>query len=120
MRRFKHLSWSDRLKIEALALAKNPPHTIASALRVHVSTIYRELQRGRYEHKNSDWTFSTRYAPEIAEQKYRVNLAAKGAPLKIGADHELANYIERKIIDERYSPAALGGFVVIDAVAGVF
>jgi IS30 family transposase len=109
MRIFKHLTWSDRLKIEALALAKNTPRAIADTIRVHVSTIYRELERGQYEHKNTDWTFTTRYAPEIAEQKYRANLAAKGAPLKIGSDYELAEFIEKKIVEDKYSPAAVLG-----------
>ena len=40
---------------------------------------------------------------------YRENLAAKGAELKIGADLEFAQYIENKIIKEKYSPAAVLG-----------
>lgn len=41
--------------------------------------------------------------------KYRANLAAKGADLKIGNDHRLAEYIETKIADEKYSPEAVLG-----------
>jgi IS30 family transposase len=82
---------------------------IAERVHVHVSTVYRELSRGRYTHKNTDWTFDERYSPEIADQKYRANLAAKGAGLKIGKDIELANHIEKKIIEEKYSPAAVLG-----------
>ena len=47
-----------------------------------------------------------RYNPDGAEKRYRENLAAKGAPLKIGNDHELADYLERKVIEEDRSPAA--------------
>lgn len=110
MRRFKHLSYNDRLKIEAMDNAGRTPKEIAEKLGVHISTIYRELKRGRYEHLNGeDWTTDERYSPDIAEEAYRANLAAKGAPLKIGADHELANYIENRIVNDKYSPAAVLG-----------
>ncbi len=71
--------------------------------------IYRELERGRYTHLNSDYTTEERYSPDIAEQRYRANLAAKGADLKIGRDHKLAAYIEEKIAEDGYSPAAVVG-----------
>ena len=44
-----------------------------------------------------------RYNPDGAAKRYRENLAAKGAPLKIGNDHELADYLERKVIEEDLS-----------------
>lgn len=109
MRKFKHLSENDRYKMEALLKAKHKPREIADILHVHISTIYREMKRGRYTHKNSDWTMEERYSPDIAQKKYRENLSAKGPALKIGSDHELAQYIERKIVDEDYSPAAVLG-----------
>ena len=56
MRRFKQLSRADRLKIEALLKAGHGKQEIADLIGVHVSTIYRELQRGRYPHTNSDLT----------------------------------------------------------------
>lgn len=43
------------------------------------------------------------------EARYRENLAAKGGELKIGSDHELAAFIEKKIGEEGYSPAAVVG-----------
>lgn len=45
MRRFKQLSRADRLKIEALLKAGHGKQEIADQIGVHVSTIYRELQR---------------------------------------------------------------------------
>lgn len=58
---------------------------------------------------NSDLTAEERYSPEIAEARYRENLAAKGGELKIGSDHELAAFIEKKIGEEGYSPATVVG-----------
>lgn len=85
------------------------PCKIADRLHVHNTTIYRELKRGTYTHLNSDLTTEERYSPEIAEARYRENLAAKGGELKIGSDYELAAFIEKKIGEEGFSPAAVLG-----------
>lgn len=109
MRKFKHFSENDRLQLEAYLKAGKTPAEIAVFLHKHISSIYREFKRGRYEHLNTDYTTEERYSPDIAQSKYRENLAAKGADLKIGADLEFAEYIENKIIKEKYSPAAVLG-----------
>ncbi|MCM1335899.1 MAG: helix-turn-helix domain-containing protein, partial [Eubacterium sp.] len=93
----KHLTWKDRLKIEKAVKEGLKPTKIADRLHVDNSTIYRELKRGTYTHLNSDLTTEERYSPEIAQQRYEENLRAKGADLKIADDHELAEYIEKKI-----------------------
>ena len=103
----KHLTWTDRLKIEKGLKEGLKPLQIAARLHVHNTTIYRELKRGTYTHLNSDLTTEERYSPEIAEARYRENLSAKGGVLKIGNDRELADYIEYKILEEGYSPAAV-------------
>ena len=103
----KHLTWTDRLKIEQALKEGLKPCKIADRLHVHNSTIYRELRRGTYTHLNSDYTTEERYSPDIAQQRYRDNLSAKGGDLKIGSDRELAEYIETKIVEEGYSPAAV-------------
>ena len=108
-RRFRHLSWNDRLKIEAMLKAGRHYQEIADEIGVHLRTIYNEVKRGRYIHTNSDLTEEERYSPDIAEAAYREHLAAKGPDLKIGKDHALAQYIEKKIGEEGYSPAAVLG-----------
>ena len=105
----KHLTWTDRLKIEKGLKEGMKPLEIAARLHVHNTTIYRELKRGRYTHLNSDLTTEERYSPDIAEQRYRENLKAKGGELKIGNDYELAAFIEKKIGKDGYSPAAVVG-----------
>ncbi len=109
MRIFSHLSFTDRLKIEKMVNEKRPVREIAAAVHVHISTIYRELKRGRYEHLNGDYTTEDRYSPDQAEASYRANLASKGPDLKIGKDHKLAEYIERRIANDGFSPAAVVG-----------
>ena len=105
----KYLTWTDRLKIEKALKEGLKPCKIADRLHVHNTTIYRELKRGTYTHLNSDLTTEERYSPEIAQQRYEEHLKAKGGELKIGNDYELAAFIEKKIGEEGYSPAAVIG-----------
>ena len=109
MRNYKHLSFTDRLKIEAWERVGTSPRVMAKELGVHISTIYRELKRGRYERLNTDLTTEDRYSPDIAEKKYRDSLKAKGAGLKLGNDHEYAAYLEYKVSVEKYAPGAILG-----------
>lgn len=109
MNKYKHLTFTDRLKIEAWQKFGIKPAQMAAELGVHISTIYRELKRGVYTHLNSDYTEEERYSPDIAEEKYRSNLKAKGAGLKIGNDHAYATYLEYKVSVEKYAPGAILG-----------
>ena len=109
MRRFKQLTKADRLRIETHLRDGKKPKEIAEIIGVHISTIYREKKRGEYQHRNSDYTEETRYSSDLADMKYRANLAAKGPDLKIGKDHKLAEYIEGRIADDKLSPAAVLG-----------
>lgn len=108
-RRFRHLSKSDRLIIDTMLRDGKGKKEIAERIGVHESTVYREEKRGRYVHRNSDWTETERYSPDIADEKYRENLKAKGPGLKIGNDKELADYIEGRIVNDGFSPEAVLG-----------
>lgn len=103
----RQLKWDDRLRIEAWERAHVSRAEMAALLGVHRSTIYNELQRGRYIHRNSDYTEEERYSPEIAQKKCEENLCVRGTQLKIGDDIEYANYLEYKIAEEKYSPEAV-------------
>ena len=108
-RRYRHLTKSDRLVIDTMLRDGKKKKEIAERIGVSERTIYREVKRGRYIHRNSDWTEEERYSPDIAHQKYRENLKAKGPDLKIGNDQELADYIEGRIANDGYSPEAVLG-----------
>lgn len=105
----RQLQKRDRIRIEAFLQAGHSKAEIASMIGVHRSTIYNEIKRGMYEHLNSDYTTEMRYSADLAQQKYEENLKVRGTQLKIGNDIKLANYIEDKIINEDYSPAAVLG-----------
>ena len=114
------LTRADRIKIEALLKEGLSKQKIAVHLGVHRSTIYYELKRGEYEHRNSDWTTETRYSPDIAQEKAEENLKVRGTQLKIGNDIAYANYIEDKIVNEDYSPAAVLGELKAQGREGEF
>jgi len=52
----RQLTWTDRISLEALKKAGHSVIEIAEQLGVHRSTIYNELKRGQYMHRNSDYT----------------------------------------------------------------
>ena len=110
-RTFKHLTKTDRLRIEKWKKKKLEPKEIAEKLRVHISTIYRELRRGEYERLDgSTWEIKKEYSPDIAEKKYQENLREKGPDLKIGNNQALADFIEKTIVEKDCSPAAALAF----------
>lgn len=108
-RKFRHMSMTDRIRMEEKLKAGKSVKKIAEELGFHFTTIYTELKRGTYEHLNMDYTTEIRYSPDIAHERYRQNMKAKGAPIKLGKDYALAEYIENKIADEKYSPGAVLG-----------
>ena len=114
-RTFKHLTKNDRLRIERWLRRGMKPREIADKMRVHISTVYRELKRGQYERLDgATWEMVTAYSPDIAEERYQANLREKGPDLKIGNDHELAAYIEETIIANECSPAAVLGYALLE------
>lgn len=111
MRTFKHLTKTDRLRIEKWLKEKLTPVQIADKLRVNKTTIYRELRRGEYERLNGQtWEMERAYSPDIAEEKYQANLREKGPDLKIGNDQKYADYLENTMIEKDCSPAAALAF----------
>ena len=116
----RQLTWTDRISIEALKKAGHSVIEIAEQLGVHRSTIYNELKRGEYIHRNSDYTETLSYSPNKAQMKAEENLKARGTQLKIGNDIAYANYIEDKIVNEDYSPAAVLGELKAQGKEGDF
>ncbi len=109
-RKYRRVTERDRNKIEALHNAKVPVKKIAEELDFSTVTIYAELKRGAYQHRNTDWTETTKYSAYKAQRNATYNATSKGAPLKIGNDHEFARFVEKMIL-KGYSPEALLGYI---------
>lgn len=60
--------------------------------------------------------YKDQYCADAAQRKYKENGKNKGPGLKIGKDHELARYIENKIIKDKYSPDAVLGEIAVKGI----
>lgn len=109
MRKYKHLSYEKRLKLETLFNKKFSISQIAKELGVNYSTVSRELQKGKYPCLNSNYQNVIKYSADIAHKKYLENLKAKGKDIKLQKDFEYANYLVKKLKEEKLSPQAILG-----------
>ena len=114
----KNLTYTQRLQLEALLKAGLHKKEIAAQLGVCLATVYNELKRGAYEYKRYSYTDYwgerhykpvTGYSPNIAQDKYKLNMTACGAPLKLGNDFDFVHYVEKRVCADRISPSAVCG-----------
>ena len=108
-RSFKHITVRERYQIEILLQQKKKSSEIASILGKHKRTIEREILRGTVRMLTTYLTYTDKYCADTAQRIYHIKAENKGADLKIGRDHELAEYIEKKIKEEKFSPDAIIG-----------
>lgn len=102
----KHISPEERTKIEGYVQIGMKAAQIAAALGRDRSTIYKELRRGAYNRKTTDLIEYTSYSAEIAQKDYECKATAKGPSFKVGKDFRFVDFIEKKILEDGYSPAA--------------
>lgn len=100
-----YMTRDERLQLEALRKARVPVIQIAKQMGFSRQTIYNELKRGAYEHQHY-LTDEICYSADKGQIIHDYNQTAKGRPLKIGNDHAYAEFLEQKILNDRYSPAA--------------
>lgn len=102
----RQMNERDRYKLEALYNKNIPIKEIAKELGFSKVTIYAEIKRGAYMHRNHDWTETKKYSAYKAQRKADYLKTNKGADLKIGNDYEFAKFVE-KMIHKKYSPEAI-------------
>lgn len=105
-RTFKHLTYHDRLQIEAMYNNKISIEEIAKFVECSTRTIYKELHRGKCKQLNSDYTEKEIYSAQLSQSKTNYLSSGKGKELKISHDIKYANFIEHMIADKGYSPEA--------------
>lgn len=113
-KKYKHLTEIERYKIEAYLKDKKKAWQIAELLGKSERTIQREIKRGTVILLNSELMEYKAYCADVAQRKYYENAANKGRGYKIGNDHELVEYIERMIIEGKYSPDAVIGRIKLE------
>ncbi len=116
-RRWKQLSEIERYKIEALLAAKQTPRQIAKQLGRDRRTIEREVSRGMVTQRDQHWRDRLVYKADAGQRVSERNAANKGRPHKIGNDHRLARHIEKKIVEQKYSPDAVIGEIKANGLA---
>lgn len=119
-RKWKQISEKERYKIEALYEQGLSPAQIGNTLNPKRDrrTIERELKRGLVEQKRMNPSFKKNeplciiketYKADVAQMRHNIQAANKGRGLKIGNDQKLADYIESKIKNEKWSPDVIIG-----------
>ena len=73
MKKGRHLTRSDRVKMETMLNTGHSKKEVADYLGVHRSTIYREYDRGKYMHTLSDLTEEERYSSDLGQKKHDWN-----------------------------------------------
>ena len=102
----RRITDTERIQFETLYNSGHGIREIAKIMGRSDKTLYRERDRGLYEHTNSDLTVSIKYSSDKSKARYKEKCENCGRPLKIGNDHALVGFLTRKIKDERFSPAA--------------
>lgn len=107
-KKYKHINYVERTQIERWYNIEHKKKTeIAKLLNKSERTIRREINRGKILIKDQLWRDKEIYSADTAQRKYDYNIKGKGPEIKIGADYELAEYIEKGIKKERKSPEIL-------------
>lgn len=113
----KYITHDQRILLEDCVRDKIPKRKIAEKIGMSLSTVYREIKRGYCKQRRKKYDsfgdsvleeYET-YCLETAEERAKMEMTKKGAPLKIGNDHDFAAYVEKRVIDDRISPCVLIG-----------
>ena len=100
-----YMTYEERIQLETLLRHKIPVSEIAQELGFSRQTIYREIKRGTYVH-TGPYKDEMRYSAQKGQVIHEQRQENKGCPLKIGKDISYANFLESKILEEHFSPAA--------------
>lgn len=107
--KYKHLTERDRYRLEGYMETSLSVKAIAGKLNSHISTIYREINRGRVNRIKSDLTEYQVYRANTAHTDYEEKVTNRAHSLKIEKYKSLADYIREKIHKDKYSPDAVIG-----------
>lgn len=96
--KYRRMTYTDRLFIERLYNSGCSYRMIAGSVGFSVAAVYREVQRGLYDHL--DWrTYETvrRYSATIAHEDAVYQASSKGEIIKLGKRFDYAQMVSRRI-----------------------
>ncbi len=101
-----YMTWEERQKLEVMYNnLRLSVSVIAKTLGFCRQTIYNELRLGAYVHTH-EYYDRVQYSAQKAQQIHEWNQSGKGRPEKIGHDRAYADFLEGKILRDKFSPAA--------------
>ena len=107
MKKYSFLTSRERIQLETYLKVKKTPKEIARLMNRHISTIYREIKRGSYQHLDgSTWLTETRYSSDKAQQYIELGNFSKGVAPKLGNDFDFIRFVSEQIRKKR-SPAVV-------------
>lgn len=107
----KYFTERERYKLETMLEDKIPVAQIAKRLGKCRQTIYNEIKRGKVEQMDTELVKHEVYKADYAQRDFESKQSAKGPAYKIGSDWELYNFIQDKVLKEKWSPAAIAGYI---------
>lgn len=110
LRTFKHLTSFERGMIAALHSQGKSMQEIAVGIGHDRTTVWREIKRGTTTQMRSDRSTYQAYFPETGQTKYDTNRMVCGAKIKLDHSLEFIQFVESKILDDKWSPDAVCGF----------
>lgn len=111
MQGFNHLTYTDRIEMQAYLKAGVSKAEIARKLNKHRNTINNEYKRGLCEQMTSELVVHMVYSAEYAQRDYDEKAKAKGPALKIGNDYDYVEFVEYMIGKKKFSPDAVTGYI---------
>ena len=106
---FKHLNVEQRMQIEYLLKQNLPKTKIAETLGIARSTLYREIERGTVELKNSNLKLYKTYGWDVGQRRYKESRANCKRPLKLVQAYAFIKYAEEQILKNKLSPDTICG-----------
>lgn len=103
------MTYPERIRLETMLKYKVPITQIARDLGCCRQTIYNEMKRGEYDYIDTShdvYKDVKGYSADKAQQIHEKANRNRGRALKIGNDIALADYLEEKMLRDKYSPAA--------------
>lgn len=103
----KYFRERERYQLETLLSQKVTVNEIAKILNRSRSTIYREIKLGTVEMLDTHLIPYKKYCADRGQQVQEENAKNKGRDLKIGNDMEFIRFMEKMILEKKYSPVAI-------------
>ncbi len=98
MKKYRRISWPDRLDIEKLYNSGLSLNAIARKLGFSVSSIHAEVHRGLYDHLDyRTWKTEKYYSAQIADDEARWQSTSKGRPIKLADRYDYVSIVASRL-----------------------